>query len=56
MQSQGVFDIEEPTKGKEVSQKEFDDNQEKKRKEMMELFQIRSRRNDGEAIMIKIGG
>lgn len=46
--------IEEPTKGKIVSQEKFDDIMEKKNKEMMEAFQ--SRRGDGENVMIRIGG
>lgn len=46
--------IEEPTKGKEVSQEEFDKIMEKKNKEMMEQFQ--SRRKDGDNFIIKIGG
>ena len=50
-----AFDIEEPTKGKEVSQKEFNDIREKKNKEMMDNFQ--SRRGDhNEGVMIRIGG
>lgn len=48
------FKIEEPDKGKEVSQKEFDDIQEKKNKEMMENFQ--SRRGNGDRVMIRVGG
>ena len=47
-------EIEEPTKGKEVSQDEFDDIMEKKNKEMMDQFQ--SRRKDGDNVIIKIGG
>ncbi|MEZ4793687.1 MAG: GLPGLI family protein [Gelidibacter sp.] len=47
-------EIEEPNKGKEVTQAEFDKIMEKKNKEMMEQFQ--SRRKDGENVIIKIGG
>ncbi len=47
-------EIEEPTKGKKVSQSEFDKIMEKKNKEMMEQFQ--SRRKDGDNVVIKIGG
>ena len=48
--------IEEPSKGKEISQKDFDELQEEKSKEMMERF--RSKRGDGKGntIEIKIGG
>lgn len=46
--------IKEPAKGKEVTQEEFDDIMDKKNKEMMERF--RSRRDDGETRVIKIGG
>ncbi len=49
--------IVEPIKGKEVTQKEFDDIREKKSKEMMAQFQSkRGRLNDGERVMIRIGG
>ena len=50
-----VFDIEEPTKGKEVSQKEFNAIREKKNKEMMDNFQTR-RGAHNEGVMIRIGG
>lgn len=46
--------IAEPTKGKVVTQDEFDKIMEKKNKEMMEQFQ--SRRKDGDNVIIKIGG
>lgn len=46
--------IEEPKKGKNVTQKEFDDITEKKNQEMMEQFQSK-RTNEGAKIM-KIGG
>jgi len=46
--------IIEPTKGKEVTQSEFDKIMEKKNKEMMERF--RPRRGDGETRVIRIGG
>jgi GLPGLI family protein len=48
------FEIKAPTKGKEVSQKEFDKIQEKKNKEMMETFQ--SRRGNKDGVVIKFGG
>lgn len=48
------FTIAEPDKGKEVSQKEFDDIQEKKNKEMMESFH--SARGNGDRVMIRVGG
>jgi len=48
------LEINEPKKGKEVNQKEFDDIREKKNKEMMENFQ--SERGDGKRTIIKIGG
>jgi GLPGLI family protein len=47
-------EIEEPSKGKEVTQEEFDTIMEKKNKEMMDQFQ--SRQKDGENVVIKIGG
>ncbi len=46
--------IEEPTKGKIVTQAKYDEIMEKKNKEMMERFQ--SRRGDGETRVIRIGG
>lgn len=49
-----TLEIKEPKKGKEVTQKEFDDIMDKKSKEMME--NMRSRRGDGENVIIKIGG
>lgn len=49
------FEINESKKGKEVSQKEFDDIQEKKSNEMMEQFQTR-RSGHNEGVMIRIGG
>jgi GLPGLI family protein len=48
-------DIVEPTKGKEVTQKEFDAIMEKKLKEMEERFRPNGR-GDGESIEIRIGG
>ena len=47
--------ISEPSKGKEVSQKEFDIIMEKKMKEMEEQFSS-SRDSDGNTIQIRIGG
>lgn len=50
------IEIVEPTKGKEVSQKEFDDIMDKKSKEMMEQFQSRrGGQGDGERVMIRVG-
>jgi GLPGLI family protein len=49
------LEIKEPEKGKEVSEKEYDDIMEKKTKEMMERFAPRKGRS-GEAIEIRIGG
>lgn len=48
------IDITEPSKGKEVTQVEYDQIMDKKQKEMMEQF--RSRRKDGNHMEIKIGG
>lgn len=48
--------IEEPSKGKEVSQDEFNEIQEKKSQEMMERFKSDSRRGDGNSFKIRIGG
>ena len=50
------FEIKEPEKGKEVSQKEFDDIQEKKNKEMMEQFQSRRGSKHSEGFMIRVSG
>ena len=47
--------IEEPTKGKEVNQKEYDDIMDKKTKEMMERYAPSRGSKDG-AIHISIGG
>ncbi|MCK7590376.1 GLPGLI family protein [Subsaxibacter sp. CAU 1640] len=49
------IEIIEPKKGKEVTQKEFEDTLEKKNKEMMENFNS-GRRDDGGAVIMKIGG
>lgn len=46
--------IDEPKRGKVVTQEEFDTITEEKTKEMMERFQ--SRRDDGETTIIRIGG
>lgn len=48
--------IEQPSKGKEVSQDEFNEIQEKKSQEMMERFKSDSRRGDGNSFKIRIGG
>lgn len=50
-----TFVIEEPTKGKEVTQKEYDAIMDKKSAEMLEQFQSK-RGSNGENIVIKIGG
>ena len=49
-------EIEEPTKGKEVNQKEYDVIMEKKAKEMMERYAPRKGSKNGESIEIRIGG
>jgi GLPGLI family protein len=51
-----LANIEEPQKGKEVNQTEFDEIREKKNKEMIEKFQTRSGSSSGDNIVIKIGG
>lgn len=48
--------IEEPSKGKEVSQAEYDAILEKKLAEMNEQFQGDGRRGDGNSVEIRIGG
>lgn len=48
--------ISKPEKGKVVSQKEFDEIQEKKSKEMMERFKSRNGVDLGNGVNIKIGG
>ena len=49
------IEIEEPTKGKEVNQKDYDDIMDKKTKEMMERYAPNRGSKDG-AIHISIGG
>ena len=49
------IEIEEPTKGKEVNQKEYDDIMDRKTKEMMERYAPSRGSKDG-AIHISIGG
>ena len=46
--------IEEPTKGKQVTQEKFDEILEKKMKEMRERYQ--HDRGDGHNVEIRIGG
>lgn len=46
--------IEEPTKGKKVTQTQYDKIMDKKSKEMMEKF--KGRRNNGNNVQIRIGG
>lgn len=48
--------IEEPTKGKTVNQKKYDEIMEKKTKEMMERYAPRKGSRNGESIEIRIGG
>ncbi|MCB0459108.1 MAG: GLPGLI family protein [Flavobacteriaceae bacterium] len=48
--------IEEPTKGKEVSQKEYDEIMDKKQQEMIERMRNNRPSKDGNTIEIKIGG
>jgi GLPGLI family protein len=48
--------IEEPTKGKEINQADYDEIMEKKRKEMMEQFAPKGGRVNSEFIELKIGG
>lgn len=48
--------IEAPSKGKEVSQAEYDAIVKKKTEEMMERFRSSSRSKDGDKMIIKIGG
>ena len=48
--------IEEPTKGKEVSQKEYDEIMDKKQQEMIERMSNNRPSKDGNTIEIKIGG
>ena len=49
-------EIEAPTKGKEVNQKEYDEIMDKKNKEMMERYAPRKGSKNGEVIEIRIGG
>ena len=49
-----AVEINEPDKGKVVSQEEFDKIEEKKNNELME--RMKSRRRDGENVIISIGG
>ncbi|WP_142785044.1 GLPGLI family protein [Changchengzhania lutea] len=51
-----AFKIVEPDHGKAVTQKKFDAIMEKKNKEMMEQFRSRPGADDGERVMIRIGG
>ncbi len=48
--------IEEPKKGKKVSQEEFDTIMEKKMREMDERFNSNRHNNDGNSVEIRIGG
>lgn len=49
-------EIIEPSKGKDVSQEEYDDIMDKKTKEMMERYAPRKGSSKGESISITIGG
>lgn len=49
-------EIAEPTKGKEVSQEEYEKIMEKKAKEMQERYRPRKGQRDGESFSITIGG
>ena len=51
-----VIKIEEPKKGKVVSQKKYDEIQNKKSKEMLEKFKSRNGFDVGNGVNIKIGG
>jgi len=51
-----VIKIEEPKKGKVVSQKKYDEIQNKKSKEMLEKFKSRNGFDAGNGVNIKIGG
>ena len=55
MNPKELLKIEEPTKGKVVTQEKYDDIMDKKNKEMMERYRPRNGR-DGETMMIRIGG
>ena len=47
--------IVEPSKGKELSQEEYNKIMEKKEKEMRERYQ-HNRKGDGHSVQIRIGG
>lgn len=48
--------LKEPKKGKKVTQKEYDDINEKQQKEMMERFRNKRKSKDGSTTIIEIGG
>lgn len=48
--------IEEPIKGKKVSQKKFDDINEKQQKEMIERYKSSRKSKNGSTMVIEIGG
>lgn len=56
MNPEDKVEIEEPTKGKEVNQAEYDEVMEKKAKEMRERFKPKRGDRNGESIEISIGG
>ncbi len=49
-------EINEPTKGKEVTQEKYDAIMDKKSKEMMEQFKSNRKKGDGNTFTIQIGG
>jgi GLPGLI family protein len=49
-------EIKEPTKGKKITQKKYDDMMEKKMKEMHERMKNNREHRDGESVEIRIGG
>lgn len=51
-----AVDISEPTKGKEINQKDYDEIMDKKQKEMMERFRPKKGNRDGDSFEIRIGG
>lgn len=56
LNTSGVTTIQEPTKGKVVSQDKYDEIQKQKSKEMMEKFKSRNGFDMGNGVKVKIGG
>lgn len=56
MNPKGGANVKEPTKGKEVTQAEYDAIMEEKMKEMRERYRPDNRRGDGNSFEIRIGG